>query len=186
MKMDSHNAMRFWIDRMATPIGELIIVADVEGALRAVDWTEHQDRMERLLKLQYGRPVLLESKRDPHGFTRALDAYFAGEVSAIANLPVATAGTAFQRCVWAMLRNISCGTTVSYGDLAKRLGNPAAVRAVGLANGANPVSIVVPCHRVIGANGALTGYGGGLERKRWLLAHEGALSELSLFVNAAT
>ena len=91
------------------------------------------------------------------------------------DLPVVTAGTPFQRAVWAALRQIPVGTTLSYGALAERIGRKAAVRAVGAANGANPVAVVVPCHRVIGADGSLSGYGGGLERKRWLLAHEGAL-----------
>ena len=174
------DVMRLWTDHTATPIGELAIIADTTGALRAVDWTAHESRMERLLRLQYGPGIVLEGKRDPYGLTTALRAYFAGEFAIIAKLPVATGGTVFQRSVWAMLREIPCGTTVSYGELAKRLGKPAAVRAVGLANGANPVAIVVPCHRVIGANGALTGYGGGLERKQWLLAHEGALSDRML------
>jgi len=169
---------QFWIDRTTTPIGELIVVADHAGALRAVDWTEHEERMQRLLRLHYGSSIELEVKRDPHGLTTALRSYFTGNLAAIEMLPVATDGTAFQRSVWAALREIPCGTTVSYGELAVRLGKSAAVRAVGLANGANPVGIVVPCHRVIGANGALTGYGGGLERKQWLLQHEGALGGL--------
>jgi methylated-DNA-[protein]-cysteine S-methyltransferase len=90
----------------------------------------------------------------------------------IDTLPVETGGTPFQREVWHALREIPCGTTTSYGKLAELIGRPAAMRAVGLANGANPVAVVVPCHRVIGANGSLTGYGGGIERKRWLLDHE--------------
>src|SRR5450432_3910453 len=97
--------------------------------------------------------------------------YFAGQRTGF-DLPVELAGTGFQRRVWAALREIPYGETVSYGELARRIGQPSASRAVGLANGQNPISIVVPCHRVIGANGSLTGYGGGLERKRWLLAHE--------------
>lgn len=92
----------------------------------------------------------------------------------IESLPVRTGGTPFQRKVWRALREITCGTTVSYAKIAERIGQPAAVRAVGLANGSNPVGIVVPCHRVIGSNGSLTGYGGGMERKRWLLTHESA------------
>jgi methylated-DNA-[protein]-cysteine S-methyltransferase len=103
-----------------------------------------------------------------------LSRYFAGEVTTIEVIPVATAGTAFQRDVWAALRKIPPGTTLSYGALARTIGRPRSVRAVGLANGANPIGIIVPCHRVIGADGSLTGYGGGIERKRWLLAHEGA------------
>lgn len=91
------------------------------------------------------------------------------------DLPLAAAGTPFQRRVWSALRDIDYGTTISYGELARRIENPRAVRAVGLANGRNPISIIVPCHRVIGANGTLTGYGGGLDRKRWLLSHESAV-----------
>jgi methylated-DNA-[protein]-cysteine S-methyltransferase len=163
------------IDRLATPIGEAVIVADRQGNLRALDWTDRDDSMRRLLRLHYGADgFALAPARDPGGLTRALDAYFAGDLAAIENLPVATGGTPFQRAVWRALREIPCGTTVSYGELARRIGRAEAVRAVGLANGANPISIVVPCHRVIGADGTLTGYGGGIERKRWLLEHEGA------------
>jgi methylated-DNA-[protein]-cysteine S-methyltransferase len=167
--------LRLLIDRLATPIGEAVIVADRQGNLRALDWTDRDDSMRRLLRLHYGADgFALASARDPGGLTRALDAYFAGDLAAIEGLPVATGGTPFQRMVWRALRDIACGATVSYGELARCIGRAEAVRAVGLANGANPISIVVPCHRVIGADGALTGYGGGIERKRWLLAHEGA------------
>ena len=110
----------------------------------------------------------------PDEIRGALAAYFEGELSSIEALPVATGGTDFQRSVWAALRAIPAGETRSYSALATSVGRPAAVRAVGLANGANPIGIVVPCHRVIGKDASLTGYGGGLERKRWLLAHEGA------------
>lgn len=98
--------------------------------------------------------------------------YFEGDIDAIANVPAQTAGTPFQRRVWHALRSIPNGSAVSYGKLAEQIARPRAVRAVGLANGANPIGIVVPCHRVIGSNGSLTGYGRGLERKRWLLDHE--------------
>jgi methylated-DNA-[protein]-cysteine S-methyltransferase len=101
-----------------------------------------------------------------------LSEYFAG-TRRVFDLPLRLQGTAFQQRVWRELREIPYGETWSYGQLAKRIGNPSASRAVGLANGRNPISILVPCHRVIGADGSLTGYGGGLERKRWLLAHEG-------------
>ncbi len=103
---------------------------------------------------------------------QALLAYFDGDLSAVNDLPTETNGTAFQRAVWQVLRKIPAGRTISYGALAAQIGNPKAVRAVGLANGSNPIAIVVPCHRVIGANASLTGYGAGLHRKRWLLAHE--------------
>lgn len=167
------ETMRLLIDRTDTPIGELAIVTDQDGNLRALDWTDYDERMRRLLRLHYGAGgFVLEPARDPGGVTHTIDSYFAGRLTAIDGLRVETAGTAFQRAVWRALREIPCGTTISYAALAQRIGRPAAVRAVGLANGANPVSIVVPCHRVIGSDGALTGYGGGIERKRWLLAHE--------------
>lgn len=166
---------RFYIDQAQTPTGELRIIADAHGALRALDWGDYEPRLLRLLRLHYGESgYALEPRADPFGFTSALKAYFAGDLRAVEALPTATGGTEFQRTVWTALREIPCGQTISYGELARRIGRPAAVRAVGLANGANPVGIVVPCHRVVGANGGLTGYGGGLERKRWLLAHEGA------------
>jgi methylated-DNA-[protein]-cysteine S-methyltransferase len=104
-------------------------------------------------------------------------AYFKGDIGVIDTLPVETAGTPFQRSVWKALRKIGKGGTISYAELARRIGKPKAVRAAGLANGQNPISIVVPCHRVIGSNGTLTGYGGGLPRKKWLLEHEGALAK---------
>jgi methylated-DNA-[protein]-cysteine S-methyltransferase len=168
------EAVRFLVDRAATPIGELFVVVDTDGRLRTVDWTDHEARALRLLRIHYGKDLRLEPARNPGGMTAAMRAYFSGHLGAIDRLPTATAGTPFQREVWKALRRIRCGTTVSYAELARRIGRESAVRAVGLANGSNPISIVVPCHRVIGSNGTLTGYGGGLERKRWLLAHEGA------------
>lgn len=168
--------LRLLVDRLKTPIGALVIVADEEGRLRATDWTDYEDRMSLLMRRQYGpeRGGLTEA-RNPGGLTDAMARYFEGELEAIDDLPVKTGGTDFQNSVWRALRDIPCGETISYGTLARRIGRPAAVRAVGLANGANPVGIVVPCHRVIGSDGSLTGYGGGMERKRWLLTHEGCL-----------
>jgi methylated-DNA-[protein]-cysteine S-methyltransferase len=110
---------------------------------------------------------------DPAGAVKTLRAYFNGDIKAIDDVPVEMHGTAFQQKVWTALRRIPVGTTLSYGRLAQLIGEPSAVRAVGAANGANPVALIVPCHRVIGSNGTLTGYGGGLDRKRWLLEHEG-------------
>jgi methylated-DNA-[protein]-cysteine S-methyltransferase len=160
-------------DRIDTPIGEMLIVTDRTGNLRAVDWTDHEARMRRLLRLHYGdHGFQLEANRNSNELKNAISKYFAGELDAIEALPVETGGTPFQREVWRALRDIPCGDTVSYAQLAERIGRPAAVRAVGLANGANPVGVVVPCHRVIGSDGSLTGYGGGIERKRWLLEHE--------------
>ena len=163
------------IDRLPTPAGELIVVADTDGNLRTVDWTDHEARMNLLLDRQYGRNTYaLTPARNPGGLSTAMRCYFEGDLAAIESLPVKTAGTPFQQSVWQALRRIACGTTISYAELARRIGKPKAVRAVGLANGQNPISIVVPCHRVIGSNGSLTGYGGGLPRKEWLLKHEGA------------
>lgn len=165
---------RFVLDRLVTPIGTMLVVTDRESALRALDWEEYEERMHRLLRLHYGKDgVVLEEGRAPAAVRSAIDAYFDGDLSAIEALAVATGGTVFQREVWAALRAIPAGETLSYGALAKRIARPAAVRAVGLANGANPIGVVVPCHRVIGADSALTGYAGGVERKRWLLTHEG-------------
>lgn len=167
--------LRLLADRLRTPVGTLLVVEDAAGVLRAVDWVEDEARLRRRLAAHYGATGVALAAA-PHGLaaTAALDAYFAGTLGAIDAIPVATGGTAFQRAVWAALREIPCGATRSYGEIARRIGNPAACRAVGLANNRNPIGIVVPCHRVVGADGSLTGYGGGMDRKRWLLAHEGA------------
>jgi methylated-DNA-[protein]-cysteine S-methyltransferase len=168
--------LAFVFDRLQTPIGELLIVADADGDLRTIDWTDHEARMRQLLDRYYGKGgYTLTAARDPNGLTRAMRAYFKGEIGIIDKLPVATSGTPFQTSVWRALRRIRCGQTISYAELARRIDKPKAVRAAGLANGQNPISIVVPCHRVIGSDGTLTGYGGGLPRKKWLLEHEGAL-----------
>lgn len=167
------EVLQFWMDRFDTPIGEMLVVADHAGNLRAADWTDYESRMLRLLRLHYGENGFkLEPYLNPNGLTDAINNYFAGKLKAIDTLPVQTGGTPFQQKVWRALREIPCGTTISYAKLAEQIGRPAAVRAVGLANGSNPVVLVVPCHRVIGTNGSLTGYGGGIERKRWLLEHE--------------
>ena len=166
------------IDRLQTPIGELLIVADSVGKLCTIDWTDHEARMRQLLDRYYGKNgYTMSAARDPGGLARAMRDYFKGDIGAIDRLPVDdTVGTPFQRSVWRALRKIKSGKTISYAELARRIGKPKAVRAAGLANGQNPISIVVPCHRVIGSNGTLTGYGGGLPRKKWLLEHEGALA----------
>jgi len=165
--------LQLFINRIETPIGKMLVVADREENVRAVDWTDYEQRMHRLLCLHYGASGFqIEPRHKANGLTDAINRYFAGEFEAIDALPVKTGGTPFQRQVWHALRKIRCGTTVSYAQLAERIGRPTAVRAVGLANGANPVGVVVPCHRVIGSDGSLTGYGGGIERKRWLLEHE--------------
>jgi methylated-DNA-[protein]-cysteine S-methyltransferase len=116
---------------------------------------------------------------DPAGATTALRAYFDGDLDALDRVQVEPTGTPFQLRVWSSLRAVRGGRTASYADIARTIGAPAAVRAVGAANGANPIAIVVPCHRIIGSSGSLTGYGGGLDRKRWLLEHEGVLLRIA-------
>ncbi|ADM98527.1 methylated-DNA--[protein]-cysteine S-methyltransferase [Dickeya dadantii] len=172
----------FLFDTLPTPIGELLLIADENYHLRAVEWREYEEKLSQSLNKRYRHdPFVLKACNNPGGLTDALRAYFAGDLHIIETLPVAAAGTDFQHQVWQALRTISCGSTTTYGELAARLGQPGAARAVGLANGANPISIVVPCHRVIGAQGALTGYAGGIHRKQWLLTHEGYLPQQNLF-----
>ena len=161
------------LDRLKTPIGESLIVTDEAGYLRALDWADRESRMVRLLRLHYGS-VVPTSGTAPGHVKRVLQNYFDGELGCLATIEWRIAGTPFQRSVWTALTAIAPGETRSYGALARKLGCPRSVRAVGVANGSNPISVVVPCHRVIGADGSLTGYGGGIERKRWLLNHEGA------------
>ena len=154
---------------MQSPLGPLTIVA----------------AGERVMTVQFGEDRAFESPgrfarlvnahSDPAGAVSALHAYFAGELDALDALVVDPIGTPFQLRVWAALRSVPAGRTASYTDIANAIGAPRSTRAVGAANGANPIAIVVPCHRIIGAGGALVGYGGGLERKRWLLEHEGVL-----------
>ena len=161
-------------DRIPTPTGEALVMWDRELRLRVFDWAGYEPRMRRLLTRHYG-PTEPKEAAAPKPLKAALSAYFDGDLTSLDAIACATGGTPFQRTVWAALRAIPAGTTLSYGALAQRIGKPAAVRAVGLANGANPIGLVVPCHRAIGANGALTGYGGGIERKGWLLRHEGVV-----------
>jgi methylated-DNA-[protein]-cysteine S-methyltransferase len=182
--MTEHQRMNeplcFLADRLATPIGTALIACDEDGNLRLFDWYDDEDRWRPMLRARYG-DVKFVLQRDPYGHSSAIAAYMQGDVHAIDALPVVFSGTPFQNKVWHALRAIPAGTTLSYAALAKRIGEPKAVRAVGLANGANPVGVIVPCHRVIGADGSLTGYGGGLERKRWLLAHEARYAGGGLF-----
>jgi methylated-DNA-[protein]-cysteine S-methyltransferase len=163
----------FSVERLNTPTGPILIVTDDEQRTRAVDWDDHEQRLQILLRRHYGdNSIQLREAKCPSAVRLSLQAYFEGDLGALTDLRVVTNGTDFQRTVWDALRCIPVGHTVSYGALAVRIGRPKATRAVGLANGANPIPIIVPCHRVIGANGSLTGFGGGLDRKRWLLAHE--------------
>ena len=164
--------MVYYVDESATPLGPIALASDGR-ALRALEFADAA-HLERALRRRFpGASV--ERADDPQDFTASVRAYFAGDVRALQGLPADGDGTPFQRRVWSELRRIEPGETCSYGALAARLGLPRASRAVGLANGRNPVALVVPCHRVIGSDGRLTGYAAGVERKRWLLAHEGAL-----------
>lgn len=122
----------------------------------------------------------LNQHSDPAGAVTALGSYFSGSMTALDGIDVEMNGTPFQQRVWNALRSVRCGTTASYASIARVIGAPRAVRAVGAANRANPVAVIVPCHRIVGSDGSLTGYGGGLERKRWLLQHEGVLDQLAL------
>jgi methylated-DNA-[protein]-cysteine S-methyltransferase len=166
----------FGLDRLKTPIGVALLVTDADGVLRALDWEDYEPRMRELLRLQYGA-VSLREGRAPRELKAALSGYFKGELDRLKSIKWRVAGTPFQRKVWNALPRIKAGTTMSYGALAAKLGMPKAMRAVGHANGSNPISVVVPCHRLIGAGGSLVKYGGGLERKRWLLEHEGVALE---------
>lgn len=164
---------RLRLDRLSSPIGDILLVTDETGTVRALDFHDHAPRMVRLLQRHYGS-LKPETGHAPEAVRSALAGYFEGALQALNTVPWATGGSAFQTTVWRALTGIPAGQTLTYGALAARIGHPAAIRAVGAANGANPVAILAPCHRLIGANGALTGYAGGLERKAWLLAHEGA------------
>ena len=175
----------FVFDQIDTPIGELTIIADEKGAMRML-WFDGGDERpaagrRKITSAEVGWRTAFEHRfpgatvtprRNPFGHCSTLNAYFKGDMDALDRIPVVFGGTPFQNTVWKALRRIPIGTTTSYGALAKKIGEPNAVRAVGLANGANPIGVVVPCHRVIGSDGSLTGYGGGLPRKKWLLEHE--------------
>jgi methylated-DNA-[protein]-cysteine S-methyltransferase len=170
--MSTKSPEIFSVDRLDTPIGAALIVTDADGVLRAFDWEDHATRVKELLRLQYGA-VELKDAPAPKAVRSALSDYFRGDLAALKTIEWNIAGTPFQRKVWRALPKIRPGTTMTYGALAARLGSPNATRAVGHANGSNPISVVIPCHRLIGADGALIKYGSGLERKRWLLTHEG-------------
>ncbi len=156
----------------ASPLGTLTLFSDDDGICR-LDFDCRMD-IDRLNP--WGDDVSWRAG-DPFGARTALRAYFKGQTAAVNDIPLSLSGTEFQLDVWDALCDIPCGETRSYGEIAAAVGRPAAVRAVGMANNANPVGIIVPCHRVIGSNGSLTGYGGGLDKKAWLLAHEGAIVE---------
>jgi methylated-DNA-[protein]-cysteine S-methyltransferase len=157
-------------DEFESPIGRILFASDGEG-ICALDYADYQSRMESLLARRFGA-FQFRCGSDPWHLKRRLQSYFDGDLLALDDTPVSMGGTAFQEQVWKALREIPVGHTQTYGELAAHLGRAQAARAVGHANALNPVAIIVPCHRVIGASSALTGYAGGLARKEWLLRHE--------------
>lgn len=168
--------MKIEIAEHHTPLGA-VTAAWRDERLCALTFSEYWPQSEQVLTRRLGAIELAPTGAGRARLWDRLDAYFAGELTAIDAVAVEPHGTDFQRRVWSMLRRIPAGRTWSYRDLATAVGAPTAVRAVGAANGANPIWLLIPCHRAIGANGALTGYAGGLDRKRWLLEHEGALGK---------
>lgn len=160
-----------YFDRFDSQLGE-ILLAGTPDALCALDFGDCRSRMDRLLG-RHWPGAELERKPNFGGFKERIEDYLAGNLESLTSVRTDSQGTAFEEQVWSCLRTITPGSAVSYGDLAARIGRSGAARAVGRANSLNPVALVVPCHRVIGGDGSLTGYAGGLERKRWLLAHEG-------------
>jgi len=163
--------MELFVDRIPSEIGTVLVVTNGIQVC-AVDFEDFEPRMHELLAKQY--PLFeLTPQVNPLGVCDRLEAYFQGDFAALRDIPVSPGGTDFQQEVWFNLRSIAPGTTITYGALADRLRKPKSARAVGMTNSLNPIAIVLPCHRVIGANGKLTGYSGGLDRKRWLLHHEG-------------
>lgn len=167
------TSLVLFLECLPTPTGAMLLLCDERQRLRAADWKDHEARLFTLLRRQYGAAATIKEVRRRSPARLALEAYFSGALEAIDAIAVETGGSDFQKLVWRALRAVPAGSTMSYAGLAARIGRPAAVRATGAANGANPVSIVVPCHRLVGSDGALVKYGGGLARKRWLLAHEG-------------
>lgn len=161
------------MDTIQSPIGKIIIVVD-EDKMCALDFAGYEERMMKLLKRRYAE-IELQPTDDPLGFSTRVKNYLAGDYKSLNAIPVTTGGTGFQQQVWNALREIPAGQTFTYAQLAQKIGKPKATRAVGMTNSLNPIAIVLPCHRVVGANASLTGYAGGLERKHWLLRHEGVL-----------
>lgn len=159
-----------------SPIGRVHVATQGEVVV-GLEFGDAEARLLPMLRRRFGGGVRLVERGDCPVAPR-LARYFEGEIDALTGPTTDGGGTAFQRRVWGLLAEIPPGQTRSYLDMARALGDPGAVRAVGLANGRNPVSLIVPCHRVIGADGSMTGYGGGIERKRWLLEHEGVLLRL--------
>lgn len=165
--------MNLSLHRIASPIGVILLVTDAQDRVRALDFEDYEPRMRSLLSTHYGHYTLVAAS-SPSSAEPALQRYFTGQLDALKDIAVATNGTDFQQRVWSALRQIPPARMTTYGKLAAQLGEHNGARAVGNANATNPIAIIVPCHRVVGANGKLTGFAGGLERKAWLLGHERA------------
>ena len=159
------------IATIGSPLGGLFVVTDADGRLAACEFSDFEERLHRLLARRFGKVELAQGAA-PRGIADRFDRYFSGALEALDGIEIVMSSTQFQQTVWTALRQIKPGQTMTYAALAERLDRPKAARAVGHANAANPFEIVVPCHRLVGAGGALTGYAGGLERKDWLLRHE--------------
>lgn len=164
---------RIEIAEIESPIGQIAVACSGPSVV-ALHFVDHAAEFASGLRRRFGDWEAVDGQHAADVAAR-LRAYFGGELHALQGIPVDPWGTPFQQRVWAQLRRIPPSRTASYREIAAAIGAPTATRAVGAANGANPIGIIIPCHRVIGANGTLTGYGGGLDRKRWLLQHEGAL-----------
>jgi methylated-DNA-[protein]-cysteine S-methyltransferase len=179
--------MQLFLSYLESPLGEMLLVTDAQQNIRALDFADHKAHLHRSLREHYGSAELSEAPA-PAEIVQAFTRYFSGELNALDVLPTATAGSDSQRQVWAALRRIPAGTTTSYGKLAKALGfdDPRAAIDIGAAISANPIAIVVPCHRVIASNGDLKGYAWGMHRKRWLLEHEKAIPPRCAVTQTAT
>jgi len=167
--------MRLFLNHLTSPLGDMLLVIDAEQRIRALDFADHRAHLHRLLREHYGQYDLIDAP--VAGLIEPkLRAYFAGAFDALDDVATATNGSDLQRQVWAALRAIPAGEVTTYGALARELGydDSRMAKEIGAAVGANPIAIVVPCHRVIGADGDLKGYAWGLHRKKWLLEHEGA------------
>ena len=173
MKINAPAPLRLTVSDLSSPLGRIEVILDEGGIVRGLDFGSGLPRIRRRMERLYPG-LFLRAGAAPSRVSEALEGYFEGEPGTLARLDCATAGTEFQERVWEALCEVPAGTTCAYQDLARRIGAPGASRAVGLANAMNPVGLIIPCHRVIGRSGALTGYAGGLDRKAWLLAHEGA------------
>jgi methylated-DNA-[protein]-cysteine S-methyltransferase len=160
--------MNLFTDTIFSPIGNVQLVSS-QNAVVLLDFADNTQRIQKLLEKRFGNYILTSK---PLEWSKAVQDYFSSNLSALESIPTDTGGTAFQQRVWTALRQIPVGSTWSYLEMARFIGQPTATRAVGMTNGLNPISLILPCHRVIGANGKLTGYAGGMERKRWLLEHE--------------